>query len=197
MLYPLNHLLVKLQRECTKYAIVPTWPNEWIHIKSLFCPTMSQLLLFSPDLEILSYIFHTKVLILTLFSTIDKASHSFLDGQASASYSCLTFQCLASKKVFILRPQQRCVWQDILWELLMGLCGWMVDNYNVPENICNTTHLSTWHAFWEISAARKNRYVHNSPSGWVDSDGIWLSCYVSNQAGAIWSLKLPHVYGIS
>lgn len=125
---------------------------------------------FQSDLEILSYIFHTqvlkidpltncthtnKVLIFILFSVFDKASHSCLDGQASAFYSCLSFKCLASQKAFTIRPQQRCVWQDILWELLIGLFGWMVDNYNVPETICSITHLSTWRVSWEISAGER------------------------------------------
>lgn len=35
------------------------------------------------------------------------------------------------------------------------------------------------------------------PSGWVDSDGIRFARYVSDQASAIWSLKLAHIYGIT
>lgn len=32
-----------------------------------------------------------------------------------------------------------------------------------------------------------------SPAGRVNSDGIWLSCNVSNQSGAVWSPQLAHV----
>lgn len=35
------------------------------------------------------------------------------------------------------------------------------------------------------------------PSGWVDSNGVRLSCNVSYQTGAIWPSELAHVYRVS
>lgn len=31
------------------------------------------------------------------------------------------------------------------------------------------------------------------PSGRVNCNGVWLSCNVSNQAGAVWSSQLAHI----
>lgn len=36
-------------------------------------------------------------------------------------------------------------------------------------------------------------FVETSPSGRVNSDGVRLSCNVSNQAGAVWSPQLAHI----
>lgn len=36
-------------------------------------------------------------------------------------------------------------------------------------------------------------FVKASPSGRVNSDGVRLSCNVSNQAGAVWSPQLAHI----
>lgn len=53
------------------------------------------------------------------------------------------------------------------------------------------------HIFQTISKSKHFQTEADSPSGWVYGDGVRLSCYVSNQPSAVWSLKLSHIYGIS